>query len=399
MKSPLDKIPSFLNRGDDFVTLEIFRDHMRVASLKIDDEKKSLIIQKITDHKIKTLSDVENVIKKIRRLKNKKIILALGPHIATTIYSSVSLVRDNPSALIEESDLDNIVSQATWKFFDRRRQSIANKMKVDDFDLIFTDARVLGIRLDGHKVVNPVGFKARTVKISFSQTFLTRAFSDLIKEFLPVENIVFVGEAGTLISNLLALESSQDRFLTTTISLGHTDVFLVNDQDRNFFDTFPWGFENLKEHVADQLSVSSSTAETIVELYTHGETSSAFARRFEQLLMKEFNNFIKGLSRSFKRSKTDSAFLHTRITFPDFFFASSFSRRFDQRKQIQPVTTDFVGDNFGYEVECKNPEDMPKSFLPLFYFLEWRFTPVHSKLEQLAKRQVRWLSPLKEPIA
>jgi hypothetical protein len=53
----------------------------------------------------------------------RKIIISLDSDLCSSIYSSIVLVRDNAKDPIDEVDLDNLVSQAVWKFFDRHRVS------------------------------------------------------------------------------------------------------------------------------------------------------------------------------------------------------------------------------------------------------------------------------------
>ena len=107
-----------------------------------------------------------------------KTILALDSDFAHTVNSSIGIIRDNPKETITESDLDNILFQALWRFFDRYRATAAGRLGVGDVDVVLSDIRVGEIKLDGHKVINPVGFKAKSAEIYLSETFISRKLFD-----------------------------------------------------------------------------------------------------------------------------------------------------------------------------------------------------------------------------
>jgi hypothetical protein len=390
----LHKISSFFTKGKSFVVFEIFRDHLRVIQLKLNSEDNHLVILGVKQYEVSTLFEAAKIISRLKNLRRKKLIVALGPHLGTTIYSSVGLVRENPKADIEEAELENLVSQAIWKFFDRHREAIAKKMNISDLDLVFTDTRIRDIRLDGHKVVNPAGYKARNIRISFSQTFLTRDCSDFIKENLPINNLVFIGEAGTLISNVIIPESPEEEFIVPIVSMNHSDIFLVNDKKTSFWDSLPWGFENILNFISQEFSVSGKVASQMFDLYMADKVSGAFKKRFENLLLEEMGALVSGLTLALKRTKTSVIYIHSRTIFPDFIFSPRFSKRLDHCTHLLPVSPKFISENFGLTVECKNPEHLSRAPAIPFYFFEWQQAPLHEQLEHLAKRQVRWLSPL-----
>ena len=164
--------------------LEILDNLNRAAFFKVNFPDKKIRV-------LKTISEpsLEKFSRRIGRTRNQKLIFALDSNFATTVYSSVVLVRENYKEFIDEAELDNLISQAIWKYFDRQRNKIAAKMGVSDLDIVLTDVKIRGVKLDGHKVVNPSGFKAKTVEVQFSQTFLLRDFINKIKNIINQDGV------------------------------------------------------------------------------------------------------------------------------------------------------------------------------------------------------------------
>ena len=129
----INELISFFKNGNRFLVVEILNHHHKATLIKADFEKR-------TFHVLKTLAGdrLEKILPKFGKLKNYHIVLNLDPKYATTLYTSVSLVRDNAKDPIDEGDLDNIISRAIWSFFDRQRSKVAAKMNISDLDVILS---------------------------------------------------------------------------------------------------------------------------------------------------------------------------------------------------------------------------------------------------------------------
>src|SRR3989338_8793274 len=162
-------------KRESFLVIEVLPDFTRISLLFGDLERKELEFIRSKTSAGRDYESLRRALKSFGKLSRQKIILSLDSDLAATIYSSVALVRENPRDPIDENDLDNLISQAVWKFFDRQRAKVAAKIGVNDFDVLLADVRIGSIKLDDHRVVNPIGFRARTIEVQLSQTFTARA--------------------------------------------------------------------------------------------------------------------------------------------------------------------------------------------------------------------------------
>jgi len=402
----------FTNTNDRFLVLEIFSagvGHLptgqaglptgqasvsggenipnRAASIKADFVNKEIKVLKVLSS-----PDAKKLLKKFGRLTKYKIIVSLDSHLGTTIHSSVVLVRENYKELIDEPELDNLISQAIWKFFDRHRSKVANKMNTSDLDIILSDVRVGGIKLDGHKVVNPVGFRAKTVEVQFSQTFLLRNLVDQLKTLLPAKQTVLITENGAALSNVLAKLGTEKDFLLANLFGGKTTLFSASGSQNSYLDRFNWGEDDLNRSVAEDLAITPEVSRSIIEGYVNGETSPLFKKRFEGLLAKELHNLARGLNSALKRLDAKTIYLQPFFNLPPLFTAS-FKNQFDRPVALQVLHLDLISNNLGFDVKFKNHRDSLYSFSFLAALMEWYLSPQEDKMSQLAKRRVRWLSP------
>ena len=378
----------FRNKDDRFLVLEMLESGNRGVSIRADFADKTISVSKIVSN-----PSLKKIIKKFGRLAKYKIILGLDSHLATTIYSSVVLVRDRYKELIDEPELDNLISQAIWKFFDRQRNKVAAKMNVTDLDIVLTDVRIRGVKLDGHKVVNPIGFKAKTVEIQFSQTFLLRDFVNSVKEYLPLNLISLVSENGTAWASVIAKANLTDNFLLANLYGGKTLMFFADGIQNSYCERFNWGEENVHRSLAADLAITPAVAKLIVGKCAAEQTSLTFRKRLESLFIKELEVLAGGINTALKKADTKLVYLNTFFDLPAI-FSSAFKSQFERSVVLQPTSIDLISQNFGFDIKFKNSADSKNSSGLLVSLMEWYLAPQDDRMSQLAKRRVRWLSPL-----
>lgn len=383
-------------RGDKYLIIEILNHYVQITILKANLEKKEIYISKnwvrtVPDFRASgVLEEVSLLLKKIRKLEKYRIILSLDSSFATTIYSSVSLVRSNQKEAINEADLDNLISQAIWRFFDRNRLKVSQKMGIDDVDVLLSDVRIRGIKLDGHKIVNPIGFKAKSVEIFFSQTFISRELMRGVRDLLPKENIALMTEAGTALSHILHRILGKSDFFAVNLFPNETSVFYAAKGRLAHLDNFGWGENDLTNILHRYLKVDGAVARSIMENYSANNASQSFSRRLENILIKELQIFSNGLE-SLADEATSEVYINPFFNMPPLIFTDRFHSRIQKGIKLFPLSTKLITEKFGYELQFKKSLKIKNLPSLLAAFLEINFLPQNDKMSHLANRRVRWL--------
>lgn len=216
-----------------------------------------------------------------------KRFLGLDSNSAVTIFSTVAIPRANPRETLSEIDLENYISQAIWKFFDKYRGAAAERLNASEMDLVLHDARVVAIKIDGHQVLNPQGFTGRTVEIVLGGTLTRRD---------DVEDGTQVFESGAVRAYLLAKQEDKKSLIYVEVGDGITKIFLVAPQYTSYLDEFEWGKSDLVGAVASTLEVPRDLAYAIYLKYAGAETSPKFARVLDKIFDSVFFEFINELT-------------------------------------------------------------------------------------------------------
>jgi len=383
-------------KGDKYVVIEVLNHYIQVTVLRTDFKHKQITVTRTFYKELSefdpatALKEVKKILKKITGLKNYKIVLSLDALFATTMYSSVSLVRTNPKEVIDEADLDNLISQSIWRFFDKHRFKIAQKMNVDEVDVLLTDVRIRDIRIDSHRVVNPIGFKAKSVEIFFSQTFVAREFMRELRELLPRENIELIIEAGTALAHVLSHARGSSDFYVANLFPGHTAVYAADNQRFGHHDRFDWGGNDLKKYLSRYLHLGPEAAESTIKSYSEDNASGNFLRKFEAMLVQELSVFANGIE-SVVDAGPAEVYVNSFFNVPPVIFTGRFQNRFEKPVRLLSLSPSFITEKLGYEIQYKTSETVRNPLILVGSILELTLLPQNDTMSHLANRRVRWL--------
>lgn len=376
--------------------IELLNHYIQVTVLRTDFKTKQIAVTRVFSKEIpefnavSALKEARQILKKISGLKNHKLILSLDSSFATSMYSSVSLVRTNPKDVIDEADLDNLISQAIWRFFDKHRFKVAQKMGVDETDVLLTDVRIRDIRIDGHRVVNPIGFKSKSVEIFFSQTFVTREFMRELRDVVPKENIILMIEAGTAMSHVLSHVRGDADFYIANVFPDHTAVFAASKQKFSHHDSFEWGGNDLKMFLGRYFRLDQPTADLVIANYMNENASVNFTRKFETMLSQELNVFANGIE-SLVGGEPADVYVNPFFSMPPVVFSDRFHNRFEKPVNLLPLSTNLITEKLGYKLQYKTSEEVRNPLMLLCVILELTLLPQNDTMSHLANRRVRWL--------
>lgn len=397
MRNSLQVVLSFFRKGERFLVIEILRHSIRASALTARFDKRRIEVTRSVSVPVEAAdfsllaSSFGKLIKKFGGGSGRRIICSAEPLFATTVHAAVTLIREHDEEAIDEADLDNLVGQAIWKLLDRHRSQAATKMDVGDIDVALADVRVRKILLDGHKVVNPVGFKAKTVEFHLVQTFSSKKFLHLLKGALPHASSVSLIENGAAYANVVAKAEGVPDFLLADVFEDRTDMFYCDRGSLFYADSFPWGEANMMRSLTAQFSLDDETAHRLFGAYLREEASPRFLRRFEEMLTEEFQIMAHGFTSYLDRVRSKAVYVQAFFALPRFVFSPSFSRRMSRRARLTEVTDAFLGDRLGFVVKRARTVTLQSDFATVAPVLEFYFSPLNDKIDLMVGRHTRWL--------
>ena len=295
-------------------------------------------------------------------------IIELHPDQAVTIFSSVKIVREHPTRALAPIDLENHISQAVWKFFDRCRGEAAERLGIREMDLVLSDVRITGVKIDGHQVINPTGFTGREFEIGLSLT--------VTKKGVAI-NGGYLVEGGSMRAYILSKLLGLERAFFIESGDKTTSVFSINGSDVHHFSSFDWGGNDIIEALwEDVLDLDEDVLGYLYRKYTEGNVSEKLCRRIDKSFYRIFTPFVDNVLMNVRNAggmrlnAPPLMYFYPRFPVPP----GVYRKRFPfGRLKLRFLKTDEV--------------------LDIEAFINENIHGIYEELNELATRRIKWLMP------
>lgn len=351
-------------------------------------------------------SDILSACEKIVKASSRKSALIFcfkKPFLKSTL-SNFSIIRDNPFSLVDGAELENIISNLSWRLYDRERSLMDRILNASEFDISLVSSRIKEPRIEGRKILNPIGFSGKRLGFIFENTYSRRDFweklAGLIRRFkrelrvLAEDNLVFDRVFSVLDEGEILVE-----FGLKQVRIGIMGEFLKN------FEILEWGEENLIKVISKELGISLSAAFQLKLKYESGDLSINSQRWFDRLLASELKLVAEGVDLALKNFSVSenpekalrTVYLSGKLSrFPrvlELFNSQHWSREVFKRKpNVAVYTGDKIFDKINIKVE--NKKNFPVFDSPIFTVaIGDLFLPEapYEELNKILRRRIKWL--------
>jgi hypothetical protein len=321
---------------------------------------------------------------------HRKVIAVADSSLATTIPIPLDLPRE-PGAEKSEvvlPELENMIAQAMGKIFNQCRSEAAHRLGVHEVDTIMVGAKARNFKVDGHLVVNPVGFTGKNISLLLEFTFTGRALFEDLKQFFNAPEDFFFAESAQ--ARLAALARARKLPLNLIIDEGTRGAslfILEKTKDGHpvlYREKLMWSFDVLFTRIAAELGVSETAAYELYRAYLGGAMSEAAARAFKKFIDPAVDQFLKEVGKGklkgfvYMDAEHDLPFAlpykHGAATFEQFPLAEILA---------QLGFADRDGKN------CGSDAVIARHLLP---FIEAYFDKSNSDINQKLRRRLHWLA-------
>ena len=309
-----------------------------------------------------------------------KALTPLDSKSAVTVFKSVRIARSNPREELTPVDLENLLAQALWRSFDQLRNDAAARLQVNEVDLLLADARVVGIRIDGHQVLSPEGFTGREIELQLCLTIVRR-------DKLP-GNGGMVFEEGSVRAYLTAAKAKEIEIIYVDSGDDITTVFGVAPGLTSYIGEFKWGRNDLVEAFAAGFGTAAEVGNALYLRYAAHEISPRVRKKFDEIFRSSFGTFVNGLTMAVRNS------IEPRLTESK----PKAHRRAAGASRLPAIyVRSFLlpgavwGKNF--TVGNRKVKFMPAPEVDLNEFAGDGRGEIYGELDRLAKRRIKWLMP------
>lgn len=389
---------SFTRPKEYVVGIELFGDVLRGTLAAVDSEAKHITILRQRQRRVDAepldqfTRMIPPLVEQLKLPASVRVMSLLDYRRATTLVGSVQLMRSDAKAELTAAELSNLVSQGVWKVATQQRPLAARKMQIPDLHVQLADADVTQVRLNGHRVVNPIGFTAKAVELYCRETFLDAELLASLQRSLTDDNLASVAESPMIIASLIARMHPQQDFLFFSAGTHESALYRAHAGTLIFVDSVLWGTETLLAGIARQFAVSTEAAQSMLARYAHHELSRRMVAAVEAAASGELAILTHAISAHQPREASVPVYIQAAVRLPEFLFDPSFSRRLGSTLSLTEVNEDLVGKYTGFVVQWQQRTEEQftlESFIAAVADLY--IGSQHAALTTAAKQRARWL--------
>jgi hypothetical protein len=233
----------------------------------------------------------------------RKVIAVADSSLATTIPIPLDLPRERDAEKSEVilPELENMIAQAMGKIFNQCRSEAAHRLGIHEIDTIMVGAKARNFKVDGHLVVNPVGFTGKNISLLLEMTFTGRTLFEDLKEFFNApEDFFFAESAQAHLASLARARKLPINLIVDEGARGALLYILEKTKDGHpvlYREKLLWSFDLLFARIVAELGVSAIVARELYRAYLGGGMSEVAARAFKKIIDPAVDQFLKEVNK------------------------------------------------------------------------------------------------------
>jgi hypothetical protein len=235
---------------------------------------------------------------------------------ATVMQQQVSLTRPDWNAEITMTELENSIRHGVWQSFQRDRAAAARFLATTELQTRLGDVDVVQLKLDGHRVISPIGFRSHVIDCLLRQTFVRLLPWQMITDRLGADKILSMVERSGLWAGYAAL-AVKEKGLFLDIGQTKTVVYELSAGALSYRDTVLWGTDRIFLNVSKTFGLPMSFAPALIDRYAMEKTSPAVRKQIALALQSEFAVLMHTIE-SCRTTQTTPVYVHSVVPLPDF---------------------------------------------------------------------------------
>ena len=270
------------------ISLDIGTEFVKVLVFKVEDNKAYVIgsgkqRQKLSDMQGGKVTDISGVISNCEKALDqacteakkspKQCIIGIAGELVKGTTTTVHYKRISAQERITLKELKDVIDQVQEKTFEKARTTLAWETGYSEIDVKLVNSAVVDVKIDGYKVVNPIGFQGKDLSISIFNAFAPIVHLGALQTIAEGLNLdlLAISSEPYAVARCVGLEEMAD-FSSIFIDVGGgtTDIAVVRSGGVEGTRMFAIGGRVFTKSIAEALECDFLEAEKIKLAYSEG---------------------------------------------------------------------------------------------------------------------------------
>ncbi len=358
-------------RKEKFLLLDVSPDKIGGFLVSLDDQKNI--------KKEKTWENLEKRPSSKRQpfIPNvSRVIAACDPELAFKVFIPLSIKREGENEPLEKTELENLIAQAVGKVFNQYRREASLVLGTDELDTILADSNVSGFEIDGHKVMNPIGFKPKELNAIMEMTFTARRTFERVKSIKKNGDFFFTEKGQAQAASARRMGTKKTDFLLVGFKKSY--LYPSNKSETSYSRReLKWSEGNFTAEICRHWSLSETAAVGIYEYYAQKGVSQLLDKYFKKIFSKTIKDVV--------------GYINKLKTSPKVYLAGEVPSELAGRSMFLELPVESFCAKSGFVMEAASFPADTMTFRQLAPFFEFYYDNSDNEINGWLKRRLHWL--------
>lgn len=273
------------------IALDIGTEFAKALIFKVEDGKGIITgtgrqRQKLSDMQGGAVTDINGVVRNCQKALERaaqmaqimptQVIMGIAGELVKGNTTTIKYTRPDPKTNITLDELKDIITRVQRRSFDRARQILSWETGHAEVDVKLVNAAVVDVKIDGHKVTNPLGFLGREVQVGVFNAFAPIVHLGAIQTIageLGLDLLGIVADPYALAKSIGPKESTEFSAIFIDIGGGTTDIAVVRQGGVEGTKMFALGGRSFTKRIGTVMGMPFEEAEGLKIKYANNDIS------------------------------------------------------------------------------------------------------------------------------
>lgn len=232
-------------------------------------------------------------------VRSKEVVVGIAGELIKGNTASIKYRRADSNKAITDDEMTKIIKAVQQKAGERARREVALETNNPDVEVRLINSALVSLRIDGHKVSNPIGFKGSEVLVQIYTAFAPLVHISAIERVcdeLQLDLVTVAVEPFAVCRACLGDDlDSNFSGIVMDIGGGTTDVAIVDDGGVEGTKMFSIGGRSFTHQISEKLGLSFADAEKLKLLADNPNMKLEIRKRFDQAIARNLEVWLAGV--------------------------------------------------------------------------------------------------------
>lgn len=313
------------------LSLDIGTEFVKALVFEVEDERGRVVgqaraRQRLSDIQGGAVTDIAGVISTARKAvieafdqageQPEQVVVGIAGELVKGNTTTTYATRKKPNTPISEQELREIINHAQQETLQKSRKDLAWESGYAEIDVQLVNSAVVGVKIDGYRVTNPLGFQGRQVEVSIYTSYAPSVHLGAVQaivEGLELDLISIATEPYAVARCFGHDESNDVSSIFIDVGGGTTDIAVVRSGGLEGTKMFALGGRVFTKRIANSLKITFPEAEKIKIAYAEGRLEEADAKRVADFIKSDVSVWLSGVELALEEFCNSDRFADNRL--------------------------------------------------------------------------------------